>query len=222
MATDRAPRRDKDVAAQDLGTASQRRRRPIAFGLHQFFEYLLAVTLVVVSVHIGGSTLLLVAGVVFGVLAVTARGPLGLVRLCGPRLHAVLDIIACLFLALSPLLLPLRPGVAEIVAVEVVAVVWLRVSLLTRYAARATLISDVETTQPETSSDAPTTIAPNRPTEPGAPVAGPTLAAIRNAGRITAAARRRLPEAQTALDSGARKVGGQAGRLHRAWRRAGR
>jgi hypothetical protein len=160
---------------------------------------------VVLSVHIGGSTLLLGAGAVLGVLALTARGPLGLIRICGPRLHASLDVIAGVLLALSPLVPHLRPGVVGIVAVEIVALAWLRVTMLTRYAVGA---------------DEPPVVG--RATARSAATTGSALAAIRSAGRLTAGARRRLPEAQTAFDSGARRIGGQAGRLQRAWRRAGR
>ncbi len=167
------------------------------------------------SVHVGRSELLLGAGAVLGLLAVTARGPLGLVRICGARLHAVLDVIAGVLMALSPLLPTLRPGALGIVAIELVAVAWLRVTMLTRYQAPAgaTMAAVVGTSA--TGPDAGTDTGPEVPR-------GPTLSTIHRLGRLTAGARTRLPEAQAALDAGARRMGGQAGRVQRAWRRAAR
>jgi len=78
-------------------------------------------------VHIGRSHDLLGAGAVLALLAITARGPLGLVRICGPRLHAVLDVSVALLLAASPLVRALRPGLAGIVVVELAAAALLRV-----------------------------------------------------------------------------------------------
>jgi len=48
------------------------------------------------SIHIRHSALLVIAAGAFALLAVTARGPLGLARVCGPRLHATLDIVVAL------------------------------------------------------------------------------------------------------------------------------
>jgi hypothetical protein len=166
----------------------------------------------VVAVHIGHSDLLLVAAVVFGVLALTSRGPLGLVRACGPRLHAVLDVTAAVLLALAPLVRPLRPGVIGIVVIEVVAVGWLRLATVTRYSAPT-----------RTKGDALSTGAPvidigavdDRPT-------GSTQSLMRGLGRMAAGAKNRRPDSKTTLDSGARQVGAHAGRLQRAWRRATR
>jgi hypothetical protein len=191
----------------------------MAFGIHQFVEYLLAVALVLLSVHIARSQLLLAAGAVFGLLALTAQGPLGLIRVCGRRLHAVLDVVVAVLLAASPLVPALRPGLAGIVAVELAAVASLRVSTLTRYSPR---IDPALTTAP---ADPPGggqgAAAGSDPRETESPP-GPTLSAIRGLGRLVAGAQTRLPDAQVALQAGARRAGGHAGRLQRAWRRAGR
>jgi len=173
---------------------------------------------VVVSVHVGGNALLLASGSVLGLLALTARGPLGLVRVCGARLHAVLDIVVGVLLALSPLVRAWRPGTVGIVAVELVAVAWLRMTMLTRYRIRinspdAAHHSDVTPASISSPDDA-------RGSEGAEP--GPVLAAIRALGRTTAGARTLLPVARGTLDSGARRMGGRAGRLQRAWRRARR
>jgi hypothetical protein len=135
---------------------------------------------------------------------------------CGRHLHHVLDVCAGVLLALAPLARALRPGVVGIVLVELVAVAWLRVTTLTRYAARAD--------SPDAGGSVDTSGAP-MPTGPmptGPADAGPALSAIRGLGRMTAGARRRLPDAGVSLDSGARRMGAQAGRLQRAWRRATR
>lgn len=211
--TGRARRRPKAVGPADVPL---RRRRPIAFGIHQLLEYLLAAGLVVLSVHVGRSRLFLVSGVMFGVLALSARGPLGILRLCGRRLHATLDVGAAVLLAVAPLVPPLRPGPVGIVAVEFVALAWLRVAMLTRYSGDrdASAITDRNgrTSHPGGPSGADATAAPP----------GQVLSAIRGLGRMTAAATSRLPDAQSALDTGARRVGTEAGRLRRAWRRAAR
>ena len=192
-----------------------RRRRPIAFGIHQLLEYILAVTLVLMSVHIGRSHLLLIGGVIFGLLALTARGPLGIIRLCGMRLHTVLDVTAAVFLAAAPLIGGLRPGIAGLVAIELVAVAWVRVTMLTRYSSRADADNGEAATTPSTAAAGTRTGAGEAPP-------GSVLSAVRGLGRMTAGARTRLPEAKVALDSGARRMGGHAGRFQRAWRRAAR
>jgi hypothetical protein len=170
--------------------------------------------LVLLSVHLGDSPVLLAAGGLLGVLALTARGPLGLVRVCGPRLHAVFDVAAGVLLALSPLFRALRPGVLGIAALELVALVWLRMTMVTRYTERTD--SPGAAPDPATTTSGP--VPGREPGSDGAPV-GPPLSAFRELGRLTATARRRLPDAQDTIDSGARRIGGHAGRLHRAWRR---
>jgi hypothetical protein len=205
---DRAP---VASAGSEQAADSSRRRRPIAFALHQLFEYLLAVALVVASVHIGHSALLLAAGALFGLLALTAQGPLGLLRVCGRRLHLILDVSAAVLLAAAPLEPALRPGVAGIVVIELVAVAWVRVTTLTRYGDRA------DGGDGRASVD--TAAAASSGPTPAPAEAGPALGVIRGLGRMTAGARRRLPDAGVTLDSRARRMGGQAGRLLRAWRR---
>ncbi len=170
------------------------------------------------SVHIGRSHLLLFGGVIFGLLALTARGPLGIIRLCGLRLHAVLDVTAAVLLAVAPLFFgALRPGLAGLVAIELVAVAWLRVTMLTRHPGRAGA-ENSESALSSTSSNADDFARPDAgETRPGS-----VLSAIRGLGRMTAGARTRLPETKVTLDTGARRIGNQAGRLQRAWRRAAR
>jgi len=170
------------------------------------------------SVHISRSGLLLAAAGAFALLAVTARGPLGLVRLCGPRLHATLDIVVALAVAAAPIVPALRPGIAGILAVEVTALAWLRLATLTRYTparstpARSTPVS----AGPDSVAPSP---APGRGlerTEP--PLPGAVVA--RGLGILAGRSARRLPEAEEKLRSGARQAGRHAGRVHRTWRKA--
>jgi hypothetical protein len=207
-------------------TGTPRRRRPIAFGFHQLFEYFFAVALALLSVHIGDSEVLLTAAIVLGLLALTARGPLGVVRICGSRLHGGLDVVAGVLLALSPLVRALRPGAIGIVAIEVVAVAWLRVTMLTRYTARAGSTDSGMAVAAGAEAGSVTDAGPGSneassgPATSGAATSGPALSAVRGLGRMTARARNRLPEGRATLDSGARRMGAGAGRLQRAWRRA--
>jgi hypothetical protein len=105
--------------------------------VHQLAEYALAVALVASSVHVSNGTLLLWAGVAFGLLATTAPGPLVVRPLCPPKLHAVLDVVVALCLALAPILPSLRPDVSGILLAEFAAVGWLRLATLTDFSRRA-------------------------------------------------------------------------------------
>ncbi len=121
-ATSRLPRGSTPISAgapsPDPGGRPPPHPRPIPFVAHQLLEYLLAGALAELSIHIGHSGLLLVAAGAFALLAVTARGPLGLARLCGPRLHATLDIVVALAVAVAPVVPRLRPDASGIVVVE--------------------------------------------------------------------------------------------------------
>jgi hypothetical protein len=59
------------------------------------------------------------------------------VRICPPKLHALLDVVVALCLALAPIVPVLRPDVTGILLAEFAAVGWLRVTTLTRYSVRA-------------------------------------------------------------------------------------
>jgi hypothetical protein len=163
----------------------------------------LAGALAELSIHIGHSGLLLAAAGAFAFLAVTARGPLGLARLCGPRLHATLDIVVALALATAPIVPTLRPDGAGIVVVEVAALAWVRLATLTRYPRLATGAENLAPEQP-----VPT---------PGLSPTGATVA--RGLGILAGRSARRLPEAHEKLRGGARQAGRHAARIQRAWRK---
>jgi hypothetical protein len=169
----------------------------------------LAGALAELSIHIGHSGLLLAAAGAFAFLAVTARGPLGLARLCGPRLHATLDIVVALALATAPIVPALRPDGAGIVVVEVAALAWVRLATLTRYPHLAT--------GAENPAPAPAPPPKQAVPTPGLSPTGATVA--RGLGILAGRSARRLPEAHEKLRGGARQAGRHAARIQRAWRK---
>jgi hypothetical protein len=163
----------------------------------------LAGALAELSVHIARSGLLLAAAGAFALLAITARGPLGIVRLCGPRLHGVLDIAVALAVAAAPILPAFRPDPTGILVVEVAALAWVRLATLTRYTrpAPGSLPGPGVSAPTVASSDAPVATPP-----PGAVVA-------RGLGFLAGRSARRLPDADEKLRTGARQAGRYAARL---------
>lgn len=91
------------------GTVSAPRRPPLAFWAHQGVEYLLAVLLVLTTIHLGSSLvapLLAVASVLMA-LTLASDGPLGAWKLISRRTHHLVDralvtvLIAAPFVARS-------------------------------------------------------------------------------------------------------------------------
>jgi hypothetical protein len=113
-------------------TSSAARRRPFPFWVLQAAELAIALVLVDVGVHVERGGLLFAAAGILAVLALTARGPLSVVRLVGQRLHLVACIALAVLLALALLLPSLRPGAAGIVVVLVAGVGLVRLATLTR------------------------------------------------------------------------------------------
>jgi hypothetical protein len=183
--------------------------------VHHLLEYVLAGALAELSVHIGRSGLLVAAAGAFALLALTARGPLGIARVCGPKLHATLDIAVAVAVAAAPLFPTVRPDLNGIVVVEVAALAWLRLSTLTRYTpsapggagtgAAASLTAVMDPNIEGQRSDAGT-----------APATGAAVA--RGLGILAGRSARRLPAAEASLRSGARRAGRQTARL-RTWRK---
>jgi hypothetical protein len=157
------------------------------------------------SIHLRHSGLLLAAAGAFALLAITARGPLGLARLCGPRLHATLDIVVAVAVAAAPIIPALRPDITGIATIEVTALAWVRLATLTRYTA----------TNGTTGESAPT--AGSADAGPGLSVTGAVVA--RGLGTLAGRSARRLPGAEEKLRDGARQAGRQAARLQRSWRK---
>jgi hypothetical protein len=105
----------------------------IPFWALQVLELGVAFLLVTQSVHVGHGGLLVAAGIVFALLALTADGPLGVLRVCGQRLHVLVVAglaIGCAALAFVPALRPDAEGLLVIVC-AVVAVVYLATRTVT-------------------------------------------------------------------------------------------
>jgi hypothetical protein len=76
---------------------------------------------------------LLAAAAYLVTVAIVSRGPLGLVRLVGPRLHQVLDLVLVVGLVVSPIFARSDLDVTGVIIAEALAVVLLRLALRTRY-----------------------------------------------------------------------------------------
>jgi hypothetical protein len=166
----------------------------------------------------------LVAAAAFALLAVTARAPLGLARVCGPRLHATLDVVVAVAVAAAPILPALRPDITGIAAVEVAALAWVRLSTLTRYTRLAapsgggTMVGNGLVGDKTVSGDTGALGAPGRGTgdAAGPPATGAVV--LRGLGILAGRSARRLPEAEEKLRGGARQAGRHAARIQRTWR----
>ncbi len=106
------------------------RRLPF-WGL-QSAELAIALILVDVSVHISHAGLLVAAAAALGILALSARGPLGLLRVCSQRTHVVLCVPVAGLVLVAPILPALRPGTGGIVVVVVAMLALLRLATITR------------------------------------------------------------------------------------------
>ena len=108
------------------------RNRWLPFWVLQVTELVVALVFVDVSVHVSGGGLLVAAAAAFAALAVTARGPLGIVRICGERLHLVLVMAAAGTAAVAPVVPALRPDIEGIIVLEFGAIGLMRLATFTR------------------------------------------------------------------------------------------
>jgi len=181
-------------------------RRHASFGAHQVAEYVLAVALVVVGLHMTGRTELVLVGSggVLVLLSVMSKGSLAAWKIIPRRLHLVIDLVLAACLALSPVLyLPGYPAIPIVIS-EAVAVVLVRMSLTTEIVPRP---------RPEQSADR----AQAAPAG-GRPGAGVSSTAAASAGRVfgTAVARARESRAPLNAARGLGRATGHARRLGRA------
>ncbi|MGC8463868.1 MAG: hypothetical protein ACP5P9_09410 [Acidimicrobiales bacterium] len=135
-------------------------------------------------------------------LALSGRGPLGVVRVVPPTVHVTLVLAVAVLAAASPVVPVFRPGVAGIVLVELAALGLGRGALLTR------------TSNPVRASSvaAPTDDAADSPLE----AASRSDGAATSDGRTPAASTSREPPEATA--SLARRTGRVLARIERATR----
>jgi hypothetical protein len=69
--------------------------------------------------------------VAFAALAITAHGPLGILRICRPWLHLTLLIAVAAVVAVAPVLPALRPDIEGIIVIEFGAIGLIRLATLT-------------------------------------------------------------------------------------------
>jgi hypothetical protein len=122
------------VGPGPLPKASGGRKRWLPFWILQAAEIVIAVIFVDISVHVANGGLLVAAAVALVALAVTAKGPLGLVRICGPQLHLRLTIIVAGIVALAPIVPAFRPDIEGIIVIEFGAIGLIRLATFTQTA----------------------------------------------------------------------------------------
>lgn len=210
--------------------ARRARRQVVPFWLLQVTELATTVAFADLSIHIDRNTLLLVAGAAFAILAVTAQGPLGIVRVCGRRLHITVVTVVAGLCAMAPVVGVLRPGIEGILILEFGAVGVARLATLTRTdpgragsAAPRVPASAfgpgatgpiIDATATETGRDAPP--ATGVRAAAGARVAG-RRAGIASAA-VTRSAVQHGPAARAAAKHTIRRAGRYAGRIAKASR----
>ncbi len=102
------------------------------FWILQLAELLAAVALADLSLHVDRGGLLVAGTAVFALLAITAKGPLGLVRLVPRRLHVYAVCGVAVVFALAPIVPQFRPDASGIIIIEFGAVGLFRLATLTR------------------------------------------------------------------------------------------
>ena len=201
------------------------RRRWLPFWVLQVMELVVAFVFVDISVHVANSGLLVAAALAFALLAVTARGPLGIVRICRPWLHLTLVVAVGVVVALAPVFPALRPDIEGIIVIEFGAIGLIRLATLTemnptsrRSQARRTDRLVIEATATVADDVAPRSPTPESPPTPppstagaAARWAGRTAGAVSTTGRQTVA--RHRPEAEAQVKGAIRRAGRIAGRI---------
>lgn len=141
----------------------------VPFWILQLAELLAAVALADLSLHVDRGGLLVAGTAVFALLAITANGPLGLVRVVPRRLHVYAVCVVAVVFALAPILPQIRPDVSGIIIIEFGAVGLFRL---------ATLTSTVVTVRAPRGSARTMAAAANRPAanQPAGPRAAPGAA----------------------------------------------
>jgi hypothetical protein len=206
----------------------------IPFWALQVVELGVAFLLVTQSVHVGRGGLLVAGAVVVGLLAVTADGPIGVVPVCGQRLHVYLVAGFALLLGALAVVPSIRPDLEGILVIAgaVVALVFLATRTVTtsgrrrrrsrRGADRGPVIDVTATVVPPAATTAESTADESTADEdPGADTVADADTALRRAGRTTgtaAAAGRRVvdehrPQVEEQVKRTLRGAGRLAGRL---------
>lgn len=119
-------------------------RGRLHFWVIQVTELAVAVALVDLSLHVTRAAVLLGAAAILAAISLTAKGPLGIVRLVGRPAHRALAVVVAAGMALAPLVPVLRPSVAGIAILELGAIGLVRVATLVRVAPGAPLPTEPE------------------------------------------------------------------------------
>jgi len=116
--------------ASPTGQTVRRSQRITPFWILQTAEILSVLGLADLSLHVDRGGVLAVSGGVFAALALTADGPLGLIRIFGRKIHVLLVVVAGVVVALSPIVSAIRPDIEGILILEVAAIGIIRLATL--------------------------------------------------------------------------------------------
>jgi hypothetical protein len=190
--------------------------RWLPFGALQAIEIGVGLILAYLSVHSTNSSLMVVAGAAFAVLAVTARGSLGIVRLFSPRLHIVLVVVVAVAVGLAPIIPAFRPDIQGIIVIEFAVVGLIRLATFTQTDSSAPGLGGRRRPSPTIEARAVVTRPPTPPS-PGAPAPAATGAAARWLGRTTGAAaatgKRAVAQHRPVAEAQAKRTIRSAGRI---------
>lgn len=212
MPVDVAP--DPIPLTADDSTATWR----LPLWLLQVLELAVAYLLISQSVHVAKGGVLAASGILLGVLTLTLDAPLGVLRICGPRLHLLLIRTLAAFMA-ATVVLPASRSDLEGIAIMLFAPVAL-VLLSTRTAVTIGRGRGVMGGR-QGAIDATATVARTKAPAVPSPADSDVDSAIRRAGRSTgavAAAGKRAvdqgrPVVEQQVKKGLRSAGRLAGRL---------
>jgi hypothetical protein len=177
-------------ASSPTATAS---RRWLPFWLLQVSELVVAFVFVDISIHVGNGGLLVGAGAALAALSITARGPLGILRICGQRLHVHAIAAVAVAVAVAPVFPAVRPDIEGIIIIEFGAIGLIRLATLTRISASTPPGHQRVGSTDRVFDASATVVAPARPASTGsqqdsAGASPSTGAAARWIGRTTGAA----------------------------------
>jgi hypothetical protein len=195
-----------------------RRFRWLPFAALQAIEIGVGVILAYLSVHSKNSSLMVVAGAAFAVLAVTARGSLGIVRLFGQRLHVVLVIVVAVAVGLAPIIPAFRPDIQGIIVIEFSVVGLIRLATFTQTDSSAPGLVGGRRSSPVVDATATVVKPSTAPSpDPATPAPAATGAAVRWLGRTTGAAaatgRRAVAQHRPVAEAQAKRTIRSAGRI---------
>jgi hypothetical protein len=185
--------------------------RFVAFWAHQAADYFFGAGLIVFASHASGGMVyaLEAGGAAWCLLNALTKGPAGLVRILGRRVHAVLDVLLAVGMGISPLLVYHHLDWVAVGFTEAVVLVQLRLATWTAYDGSAARVGPAAVAAP-----APSPASTTKPTDQR------VLKAARIAGWSTGRARRGASTAGAkvgpAVDGMARGLGRAAGAAKRA------